>query len=734
MQCEQNRAYDILVAMHISKGTDGVQFAEEKRSFMEQHLEHTHPLPLIRLTTLGPFICERREMQSSSELTYHIMTSEDWQRRGKALTLLKVLVCQRNRRATRDTLIDLLWTEEEQHEMKDVRGALKTAAVLLRDLLRVGGEESLLITLSMSDELMLAEQQRFWVDADAFEMLIHEAVRVTNRQDALPLWEQAHVLAQGEFLEDERYSEWATIRREVIRGKRGQCISVLADLYTAQRRLDRAQDILWEAATAIPVDEDALCRLLALLEQQERYHAAWQLYTNAKHEAAKDERSLTPRIRTLAKRIRANLVETEPYVFIRKFSPTPSFPVAKQDVGAINTKEYSLLSFHVSSDSEEAAFPFLSLPKSSADPEASESFFVELQERLYHAVTIMKPDNQNDMFPLSRRETLITLATMTMTLLTEVQQKPLSSLVIEEVLSSCVAGITACRQLSRGPDVLFAYSTLSRYLLILLPIANHPLPHQKAVADLIAQGFLLKSSLGRHVEGLHAAEVACQNALRYSELADNPVLYVTALRHLAMIYYYAKRHKEELALYEQMAPFLTHEQIPPIVRSFIYAGWAGCQAVEGQKQDALTSLSLARETFLAQPECETSPPYIDYEFSQLVISEGLAYFDLGEYKNALASFLQVDGLHPKVPIAERGRLEFLNCQALALLCLPDRDREMQQCITYLTAGMNGAIEMKSKQRFEEAYHVYEFMSFVWPYEKKIQDLKEISKKWDEKKV
>ena len=291
---------------------------------MAQPLEAPPLFPLVRLTTLGVFLCERLERQEDEEPTYRAMSNEEWQRRGKALTLLKVLLCQRNRRATRDALIDWLWTEEEQRDMKDARGALKTTAVVLRDLLRVGGEESLLITLSMSDELMLAEQQRLWIDADTFEALVHDAVLTTDTHDALSLWEHAYALARGEFLADEPYSEWASTRREILRGKRGQCVSMLADMYTAQGLLDRAQELLWEAALAAPVDEDALCRLLALLEQQERYHDAWRLYKLAKYEVTKDERRLTLRVRTLGKRIHTRLVEIEPYVASPSLALLPS--------------------------------------------------------------------------------------------------------------------------------------------------------------------------------------------------------------------------------------------------------------------------------------------------------------------------------------------------------------------------------------------------------------------------
>jgi tetratricopeptide (TPR) repeat protein len=294
---------------------------------------------------------------------------------------------------------------------------------------------------------------------------------------------------------------------------------------------------------------------------------------------------------------------------------------------------------------------------------------------------------------------------------------------MEELLWSLKTSIDACWHLSKESDIVAVYSVIATYLPPLTAIVKHIPSHRKAAAHLAAQAFLLKAIIGRHVAGLQAAETACQEALFYSHIAEEPVLHLASLRHLAMMYYYAKRHKEELALYHHMQPLLSQEAISPLVRSFVYAGWAGTQALNGLSQEAHASLALARDCFFLQPATEPSPLYIDYDVSQLFMSEGLTYGDLGAYEKAFEAFLHVDGFSPKVPVAERGRLEFLNCQALTVLRLPNRDREMQQCIDYWTAGIQGAITLHSRQRYEEACHVYTCMEFVWPSEKKIKALR-----------
>jgi tetratricopeptide (TPR) repeat protein len=361
----------------------------------------------------------------------------------------------------------------------------------------------------------------------------------------------------------------------------------------------------------------------------------------------------------------------------------------------------------------------------------SQTPFLELQQALTRTM-LDTSQQQEQTTRLSRRQALITIATLTLPLLPPFQTRPSPS-AMDAFLSSCSASLSACWHMSREFDIGPVHACLSHYLPPLVSIMRESRPHQKRAAHLAAQAALLQTIVGRHLMNFQVAEVSCKQAIVYSQIAEDPLLQVITLRHLAMIYYYTKRHTEELALYEQMKPFLALDDIPPIVQSFLYAGLAGVQALN-QQQEAFASLDLARETFLSQPTSDPGPLYIDYDYSQVFLSEGLAYYDLGQYQKALETFLQVGYPSPQIPLAERGRLEFLNCQARTILRLPSRDRDMEQCIEYWSAALQGSLQLKSKQRYEEAAHIYELMAFVWPHERKIKALGELLIPIDQKRA
>ena len=284
--------------------------------------EHDAPSsPVIRVYVFGEFAIER--LVSGTEERgaaphYERVSNDAWGGRGPAQALLKFLLCRHRRRAMKDELVEALWPEPDDEgrdkHLKSAERACDAAASVLRSVLRITSSESLLTTLSSSDGTIykLPDQGRLWTDADAFEALVDQALRATDAQEALPGWEAAYRLAQrGEFLEDDRYRDWAVARRERLQGKIGECVYALADLYAAQQRSDLARDLLWDAVAASPADEDALYRLLLLLEQQGRYQAARQVYRRAQEVAEQDDLPLAPRIHALAKRIREQCATLE---------------------------------------------------------------------------------------------------------------------------------------------------------------------------------------------------------------------------------------------------------------------------------------------------------------------------------------------------------------------------------------------------------------------------------------
>ncbi len=272
--------------------------------------------PLMRITTLGEFALQRLvpalPQDSDEPPCYEGVARSAWSNRGPAMALLKVLLCRANRRASRDELIEAIWPV---HGEINATHALESAvSVLRRHILRTGEVGSLLLTLRSGGEtiLKLAGQQRIWVDADALLSLVSQALRAECRgQNPLPLLEEAHALARGEFLEDDPYVPWAQPRRHTINGARHRVLFKLVDLYLEGERVGLAEELLFAALEEDPTDEDALCRLMVLLVEQERRQEALQLYQYAEDVLQEEQDEPAVYTRELARRIRQGLVLRE---------------------------------------------------------------------------------------------------------------------------------------------------------------------------------------------------------------------------------------------------------------------------------------------------------------------------------------------------------------------------------------------------------------------------------------
>jgi DNA-binding SARP family transcriptional activator len=210
-----------------------------------------------------------------------------WRSRGTAMTLLKVLLCRRRRRATKDELIAAIWPQQEEgaKPLKHVERAFDAAASVLRAVLRTPEGESLLMSKRSGDHMLyrLADQQRLWTDAEACEILVNQAIQMEGRGQAhegLAMWEEAYRLTQrGVFLEDDVRTTWSQGRRQMIEGTERLCMHHLADRYLALGQHAEAEVILRSFWTANPTDEDTLYRLMKLLAQHARVQEALRLFS-----------------------------------------------------------------------------------------------------------------------------------------------------------------------------------------------------------------------------------------------------------------------------------------------------------------------------------------------------------------------------------------------------------------------------------------------------------------------
>jgi DNA-binding SARP family transcriptional activator len=267
-------------------------------------------IPGIRVWTLGELVVERLHAGEEREPHYEPVPSHAWQSRGTALTLLKVLLCRMRRRASKEELIAAIWPEENgARHLKHVERAFDAAASVLRAVLRGQQETSLLLTKRSGGHTLyrLADQQHLWVDVDAVESLVYQAMQMEGRgkaQEALAVWEEAHQLTQrGVFLEDDVHTPWSQARRQLVEGTQRLCVHHLADCYLILNRYVEAEVVLRTFWTANPTDEDALYRLMKLLVQHARSQEALRLFSYTERLLQQEGRQPSARIMRLAERV-----------------------------------------------------------------------------------------------------------------------------------------------------------------------------------------------------------------------------------------------------------------------------------------------------------------------------------------------------------------------------------------------------------------------------------------------
>jgi DNA-binding SARP family transcriptional activator len=184
----------------------------------------------------------------------------------KRLGLLAYLAVASPRRFhRRDTLLGLFWPELDQEH---ARAALRRALYFLRA--QLGAD----VVAGRGDEEVRVPPEALWCDATALEQAL---------DDGEP--EQAFQLYHGTFLEGlhvtgaaTEYQDWLDRERRRLRACATTAARVLADEAEAEGRLHDAAQWCRRALDLSPDDENAVRRLLTLLENTGDRSAALRIY------------------------------------------------------------------------------------------------------------------------------------------------------------------------------------------------------------------------------------------------------------------------------------------------------------------------------------------------------------------------------------------------------------------------------------------------------------------------
>ena len=258
-----------------------------------------------------------------------------------------------------------------------------------------------------------------------------------------------------------------------------------------------------------------------------------------------------------------------------------------------------------------------------------------------------------------------------------------------------------CWELTNGSELAAIEQLLPMYLPHIAALAQPPSENQPLAASIVAQGHLLGYVIASNREDFMTAFAHCQQARVYGQMAHDPNLETIALIRQGVVGLHRKRPYQTLGAYEEALQFVG--DVSPLIRTRLHASLCEVQGKLGMEQEARRSIGLAQESFPTHPVDDPASLYIHFSESGLYLHEGLALLDLHKPDKALDVLLHIDGLHPKIEISERSRIDVLNQQARAAGTKGD----LEQFHLYLENAVTSALKLGSELRYSEAWNVYE---------------------------
>lgn len=235
---------------------------------------HTHAPtpapPFLDLRCLGPFAVLRDG---------RLVPPEQFARR-RSLTLLKILLTRYGKPVHREELMELLWPEADP---RAARTLLNVVVHYLRRGLEpdapADGRSSFIHTSGDAYWFNIEAPHR--LDSQEFLALARRASdeeQAGRPGEAIALYRRAIAIYQGDFLEDEPYSDWCVLEREYLRKTFLTALRHAARLHARQGEVDAAVAYYRRALHADATLEDVHRALMELLWQAGRRDEALRQY------------------------------------------------------------------------------------------------------------------------------------------------------------------------------------------------------------------------------------------------------------------------------------------------------------------------------------------------------------------------------------------------------------------------------------------------------------------------
>jgi DNA-binding SARP family transcriptional activator len=246
----------------------GVRVAAAATAAGPLHHVRAAPEGEVVIITLGGFAVQRDGV---------LVEASEWQSR-KARDLVKVLVARRGRRIGRETLMELLWPDEDPERLSN---RLSVALATARGVLERGRSQAAFPVIRADADAVWLDTSRVSVDVDRFLVAARsalDAARGSTSGGAVHALLAAEARYTGEFLEDDPFADWAVPLREEARAMYVSLARQLALALEQAGDLDSAARYTLRILERDRYDEDASLQLVATLDRAGRHGEARRQY------------------------------------------------------------------------------------------------------------------------------------------------------------------------------------------------------------------------------------------------------------------------------------------------------------------------------------------------------------------------------------------------------------------------------------------------------------------------
>jgi DNA-binding SARP family transcriptional activator len=196
----------------------------------------------LHIETLGSFDVSHGDVPISDSV---------WKTQ-KNKTLFKILLTNRGHALNKEHLMDWLWPEmDPDAASRNLRVAISQVRQALEPHLRRGSQSRFLLTTESG--YAWNNQADYWLDAAEFESLCSKFSVDAKTEDSerrISDAERAKALYRGDYLEEDRYADWATAERERLREIYFALLTEMAETHARQGRYQQAISLCREVLAA----------------------------------------------------------------------------------------------------------------------------------------------------------------------------------------------------------------------------------------------------------------------------------------------------------------------------------------------------------------------------------------------------------------------------------------------------------------------------------------------------